>query len=731
VLALALAGVTCGAVAAIAAQQPAATKVVRYLGFWVRIPRSWPVYDLSRSPTACVRFNRHALYLGVPGTEQRCPAHAAGRTEAILLEPLEFGLRARANVAGPGAGELALARQRLLVTASWHADPGLIQRILGVRSLAALKPAPRPRISAHRVVRAHVAQGGAVYTGLGFDACAAPSAATMSAWGASPYRAIGVYIGGQNMACSQANLTSSWVSTETGAGWHLIPTYVGLQAPSNSCGCAAITPSQAQAEGTAAATDAVTQAQALGIGAGNPIYFDMEAYSTGGRNTPSVLTFLSAWTTQLHASGYESGVYSSSGSGISDLVSQYGTSYQEPDDLWIANWNGNQSTSDPAVPSGEWANHQRLHQYQGAHNERYGGVTINIDGDYLDGATVGSGGLPPTPLINTAPPAIAGLTQVRQTLSAYPGQWSSAAAISYAYRWQRCSPRCVNIPGATGQTYRLAVADIASHLRAVVTASNGSTSARLTTAEVGPIAPIGYWLYTALGNVYTSSGNGKFGSPAARGDRVSSIVGMAATPDGGGYWVVDGPGRVWPFGDAPRLGWSRHPQPIKGIIADPAGGYWLFTSSGNVYPGGGAGRFGSPAGRHLQVHTIVGMAATPDGRGYWLADASGRVWSFGDAARLGWARRSRPIVGIVADRAGGYWLFTAFGNVYPSAGGGRFFGSPVAQGARLHTIVGMAATPDGGGYWLVGASGRVWGFGDAAAFAPLRHTSPIIGIAAG
>ena len=80
----------------------------------------------------------------------------------------------------------------------------------------------------------------------------------MSAWSSSPYRAVGVYIGGANMACSQANLTSGWVSTETAAGWHLIPTYVGLQAPVDDCGCASIDPGQATAQGRAAAT-VVTQ----------------------------------------------------------------------------------------------------------------------------------------------------------------------------------------------------------------------------------------------------------------------------------------------------------------------------------------------------------------------------------------------------------------------------------------------------------------------------------------
>jgi hypothetical protein len=187
------------------------------------------------------------------------------------------------------------------------------------------------------------------------------------------------------------------VRTEEAAGWHLIPTYVGLQAPASSCGCAPIAPARARAEGVAAADDAVAHAQSVGIGAGNPIYFDMEAYSRGGGNTAAVLTFLAGWTSQLHADGYVSGVYSSGGSGIHDLAAAYGTGYLEPDDIWIADWNGLHTTADPYVPSADWPAHQRLHQYSGGQNVTYGGVTMNIDGDYLDGATAGNGGGPLLP----------------------------------------------------------------------------------------------------------------------------------------------------------------------------------------------------------------------------------------------------------------------------------------------------------------------------------------------
>ena len=118
-----------------------------------------------------------------------------------------------------------------------------------------------------------------------------------------------------------------------------------------------------------------------------------------------MLAFLSAWTSRLHAQGYVSGVYSSAGSGITDLVARWGTGYLEPDDLWIAEWNGQATTRSAYVPGGEWSNHQRLKQYRGGHDERYRGVTINIDNDYLDGKTADAG-RPPNPPPPTRKPPI-------------------------------------------------------------------------------------------------------------------------------------------------------------------------------------------------------------------------------------------------------------------------------------------------------------------------------------
>ena len=231
--------------------------------------------------------------------------------------------------------------------------------------------------------------GGATFTGAGFDTCSAPSLATLGAWLASPYRAVGIYVGGVNRACPDGNLSASWVAGATAGGWSLIPLYVGLQAPCVSGqDLARIDPSSAPAQGTAAANDAVARAQSFGISPGSPIYFDMEGYSTTDQAcTSAVQQFVSAWVAQLHALGYVAGVYGSAASTIRDMIplTQAGSG---PDQVDIGDWNGNTSVfGDPFVPDTYWADHQRIHQYRGGHDETYGGVTLNVDDDAVD-ATV-------------------------------------------------------------------------------------------------------------------------------------------------------------------------------------------------------------------------------------------------------------------------------------------------------------------------------------------------------
>lgn len=94
---------------------------------------------------------------------------------------------------------------------------------------------------------------------------------------------------------------------------------------------------------------------------------------------------------------------------------------------------------------------------------------------------------------NTAPPVVSGEARQGQTLTTSNGTWSSTTTITYTYAWQRCeanSTGCVDIVGATANTYVVQAADVGKRLRSRVTATNttGSSNAfsALTDIVVAP-----------------------------------------------------------------------------------------------------------------------------------------------------------------------------------------------------------------------------------------------------
>jgi hypothetical protein len=214
----------------------------------------------------------------------------------------------------------------------------------------------------------------------------------MSAWAPTSLNSVNLYIGGPNRACGNVNLTASWVTQVRSRGYTFIPTYAGLQAPcSSSTRFVKIDPTKAATQGTQSADDAAARMQALGFAPGhaNPVYLDVEAYTSSTSCTTAVLTYTSAFVKRLHALGYTAGFYSSAASGAHDLAAAYGsTTYTMPDALWFARWNNVADVdSEPYVPNTLWQS-RRIHQYAGDHNETHGGVTINIDSNYLKGAGI-------------------------------------------------------------------------------------------------------------------------------------------------------------------------------------------------------------------------------------------------------------------------------------------------------------------------------------------------------
>jgi hypothetical protein len=107
-------------------------------------------------------------------------------------------------------------------------------------------------------------------------------------------------------------------------------------------------------------------------------------------------------------------------------------------------------------------------------------------------------------------------------------------------------------------------------------------------------------------------------------------VGMAVTPDGGGYWLVGADGGVFSFGDARFFGSAvpyRPAAPMVGMAADPAGGYWLVGADGGVFSF--AAPFFGSAVPYRPAAPTVGVMAAPGGAGYWLVGADGGIFTFG------------------------------------------------------------------------------------------------------
>jgi hypothetical protein len=461
------------------------TKIVRYDGYAVSVPASWPVYNLNKNPRQCVRYDVHAVYLGAPGPDQNCPPNLVGRVGTVsiggaakngpaaknrpvrsktggdrktLARAAQQALTPGTIIQDPDLHELALAMPDSAppIEATYGTDPGLVEQMLatarpvttgpavtgrtgdsirpirhpvvveaanpawpknpppptGIAAAWATPPSPPPTappsplpavppsrppapepapaptgpVLANHPAPAPSNPNGAM---AGFDTCTAPSLPAMKAWRAK-YSAAAIYIGGQMMGCGQANLSASWVQQTEAAGWSLMPTFVGLQAPCDSFS-GKINPKQAASQGTAAANQAIADANTYGLGSGSPIYYDMEAYDhTNAGCRTAVLTFLDAWTGQLEAQGYVSGVYSSADAAIIDLQSTAmiaGHPLAEPQAIWFALWdNASNLTGTPYMTTAVWPVANRSKQYAGNQVVSVGGISLDIDADLVASA---------------------------------------------------------------------------------------------------------------------------------------------------------------------------------------------------------------------------------------------------------------------------------------------------------------------------------------------------------
>jgi hypothetical protein len=330
-------------------------------------------------------------------------SHDDGATWALIEKTAEMNDNAaepsvrddiRLETVGTCAGFKSgcIQESKLLIGGKDKTPPQIKERFLRAKALVAaearplfaLPPGGSTRISLNR----------------GFDKCQASSVANMQLWWDNSYfHDTNIYFSGRARACPTQPFTNNpaWIDAVSAQGWGLIPTVVGYQAPcsvSSTPHKFSSVPATAETQGRGEADIAVADAQSIGLTAGSVLYYDMERYNDPGDGTCSTATiaFLKGWTERIHELGYVSGVYGSPTNAVPDWWPMPAGSRM--DAIWMARWDNVMSvwvynSPSPAFPAGAWADHQRIKQWQAPHNETWGGVTFNIDGNIADGPVAG------------------------------------------------------------------------------------------------------------------------------------------------------------------------------------------------------------------------------------------------------------------------------------------------------------------------------------------------------
>ncbi|MCY0885820.1 MAG: cell wall-binding repeat-containing protein, partial [Firmicutes bacterium] len=149
--------------------------------------------------------------------------------------------------------------------------------------------------------------------------------------------------------------------------------------------------------------------------------------------------------------------------------------------------------------------------------------------------------------------------------------------------------------------------------------------------------------------------------------------------------------------------------PAVGLAITPSGkGGWILSADGSVTPVGNAPALnpGLPGG-------VAAVAiATSRNHGVAVLAANGTIYGAGTLAGTWSTGISRP-VGLAADPNGGFWVLGQDGTVAAVAGAPQLGGLQAVVNATGQTPAAIAPTPDGGGYYVLTADGRVYPFGDA------------------
>ena len=222
-----------------------------------------------------------------------------------------------------------------------------------------------------------------------------------------------------------------------------------------------------------------------------PPVLDLE--ETGNLSATLLQAWTEAWAQEVYARlgvhpiVYSSPVFWQERLADSTAIAAAGTP------LWIAHWT---SAKQPWIPAQNW-NGLGWTFWQWTDCVAVPGVAHCVDGDRMNGASPASLEIAPysqdAPTVAT-PPSIVGTPEAGKLLSAVPGVWNGGKPLAFTFQWRQCDAagaNCVDIAGATQETYQPTSDDVGHSLKVRVTAATATATAKANAPATVAVSPAG------------------------------------------------------------------------------------------------------------------------------------------------------------------------------------------------------------------------------------------------
>ena len=384
----------------------------------------------------------------------------------------------------------------------------------------------------------------------------------------------------------------------------------------------------------------------------------------------------------------------------------------------------------------------------------------------LDEFTYSSCAIPTVTAVSPATGPAGGGTSVTVTGTGFEVAGSPATCVLTDVMFGTTVGTAMNVTSATAATITSPAGTGTVDITVTGPGGTSATSSADQFTYAAPAPTNGFFTLGSNGKVY-DYGNAMTGIGDASNLRLAApTISMAVTPDGKGYWLLGQDGGIFAYGDATFQGSSGQinpsqpaggsnsfipARPLVGIVSTADGkGYWMVGEDGGVFAFGDATFVGSsgqisptkPAGgsnSFVPNASIVNITPTADGKGYWMVAEDGGVFSFGDAGYYGSSGQINPaqpaggtnsfkpaepiqsMIPSVDDK--GYLMIAADGGVF-AFGDAPFLGSPVGGLSTPNSVVDIALTPSGNGYWVAGSDASVYSFGDGKPTPTIEGSPP-------